>query len=331
VREQLYAQQTENTKLRKTIEVTFKAEVSRLSAEKEQLEEKLRDTQDERARLQTQFNRLVGQPLGTVEKREALELSRQMRINELEQQLEESDKTRTEAQDHLFKAEEKLLDLKFEKETFDLQYARLQKRIQDLEQMKHSSAQLSAVIKGQQEADLKEISEAVGSTSTDKKKSKESNRLRPQGKSTAELEMLVESLKRVVEKLKTENEALKKENSKSAGQKDKVTSEKALRQKINNLEQLVHSLEMKEVNLDERDSTIKKLIGANKQLREDLGREVDRYILLEEKYRETAAKYDTVSKSNKRNEELVFGMTTGGNMTRYQGFLSDNTHTGSQQ
>lgn len=326
LREQLFAEQGENTKLRKTIEVTFKAEVSRLSAEKDQLEEKLRDTQDERARLQTQFNRLVGQPLGAIEKREALELSRQMRISDLERELEESEKARAEAQDSLFKADEKLLDLKFEKETFDLQYARLQKRIQELEQHKHSSAQRSATIRGEQEADLREIEEAAGTAAgSGKKKAKETVRLRAQGKSTGELEMLVESLKRVVEKLKIENEALKKENNRTVGQKDKVASEKAMKQKINNLEQLVHSLEMKEVNLDERDSTIKKLIQANKQLREDLSREVDRYILLEDKYKETAMKLETVAKNNKRNEELVFGMTTGGNMSRYQGFLSDNS------
>ena len=139
----------------------------------------------------------------------------------------------------------------------------------------------------------------------------------------ADLEMLVESLKRVVEKLKTENEALKKENSRSAGAKDKEASEKALRQKVNNLEQLVHSYEMKEVNLEERERTIKKLIEANKQLREDLGREVDRYILLEDRYKEVLLKLESISKENKRNEELVFGMTTGGNMDRYSGFLAD--------
>jgi hypothetical protein len=62
-------------------------------------------------------------------------------------------------------------------------------------------------------------------------------RLRTAGsKSVAELEMLVESLKRVIEKLRTECEALKAENAKSAGQTGKVVSEKALRQKISNLE-----------------------------------------------------------------------------------------------
>ena len=50
-------------------------------------------------------------------------------------------------QEQLFQAEEKNLDLKFEKETFDLQYARLQKRITDLEQYKLQSSQISANLK----------------------------------------------------------------------------------------------------------------------------------------------------------------------------------------
>lgn len=171
---------------------------------------------------------------------------------------------------------------------------------------------------------MKTIEELAGLSSQDNKKKKESVRLRAQGgKSVAELEMLVESLKRVIEKQKIECEALRRESSKGAGQKDKVVSEKALRQKINNLEQLVHSHEMKEVNVDEKDRTIKKLIEANKQLREDLTREVDRYTLIEGKYRDMLSKYNIVAKENAKNEELVFGMSTGGNMHRYSGFLAD--------
>lgn len=261
--------------------------------------------------------------MGPVDKREELELSRQMRINQLERELEECQNQKTEVQDNLFKAEEKLLDLKFEKETFDLQFSRLQKRIQELERHQQLSSKFSATLKAEHDEDVREIEEATGLAETGKTKKKETVRLRQQGKSTAELEMLVESLKRVVEKLKTENEALKKENSKSAGQSDKVASEKALRQKIHNLEQLVHSLEMKEINLEERDDTIKKLIMANKQLREDLGREVDRYILLEEKYRDCLLKLETVGKSNKKNEKMMFELATGSNMSRFQGFLGD--------
>lgn len=48
----------------------------------------------------------------------------------------------------------------------------------------------------------------------------------------------------------------------------------------------MHSYEMKELNLDERARTIKKLIEANEQLRGDLSRESDRYVLLENKYKD---------------------------------------------
>ena len=48
-----------------------------------------------------------------------------MRIGELEQALEETERAKAEQQEQLFKAEETVLDLRFEKETYDLQYARL--------------------------------------------------------------------------------------------------------------------------------------------------------------------------------------------------------------
>ena len=47
--------------------------------------------------------------------------------------MEEWESKFTELQEQHFKEQERNLDLKFEKETFDLQYARLQKRITDLE------------------------------------------------------------------------------------------------------------------------------------------------------------------------------------------------------
>lgn len=80
---------------------------------------------------------------------------------------------------------------------------------------------------------------------------------------------------------------------------------------------------MKDVNLDERERTIKKLIDANKQLRSDLAREIDRYTLLEDKYKQIVVRLNEVSKENARNEELVFGMSTGGNMSKYYEYLAD--------
>lgn len=65
---------------------------------------------------------------------------KQKRIEELEADLADCEERAVTLQENLFKADEKLLDLKFEKETFDLQYARLQKRITDLEEYKLSAA-----------------------------------------------------------------------------------------------------------------------------------------------------------------------------------------------
>ena len=49
------------------------------------------------------------------------------------------------------------MDLKFEKETFDLQYARLQKRITDLEMYKMQSSSISAAMKSKHEEELARI------------------------------------------------------------------------------------------------------------------------------------------------------------------------------
>lgn len=114
----------------------------------------------------------------------------------------------------------------------------------------------------------------------------------------AELELLVESLKRVIEKLKVENEHLKKENAKYSGVGEKQNVEKSLRTKINNLETIIQSHEMKDVNLDEQKRTIKKLIDANKQLRSDLEKEVDRYTALENKYRDVLRRFESLNKSS---------------------------------
>ena len=78
---------------------------------------------------------------------------------------------------------------------------------------------------------------------------------------------------------------------------------------------------MKDVNLDGQKQTIKKLIDANKQLRFDLERETDRYTLLENKYRDVLARFNSLDKENARNEEMIFGMTTGTNIRRHQNYM----------
>jgi len=80
---------------------------------------------------------------------------------------------------------------------------------------------------------------------------------------------------------------------------------------------------MKEVNMDEQERTMKKLIMANKQLREDLSREIERYNLLEDKFRDLLVKYNLTQKENEKNQRLVFTLGTGANMQRYNNFLDE--------
>ena len=58
-------------------------------------------------------------------------------------------------------------------------------------------------------------------------------------------------------------------------------------------------------------------------MREDFSREVDRYTILEAKYKEVLYRFTTVAKENAKNEEIVFGMTTGSNIARFQDYLAD--------
>ena len=96
-----------------------------------------------------------------------------------------------------------------------------------------------------------------------------------------------------------------------------------LRCKVEALEQALHSSEMKEVNMDEQERTMKKLIFANKQLREDLSREIERYNLLEDKFRDLLVKYNLTAKENEKNQKLVFTLGTGANLPRYDNFLDE--------
>jgi len=137
----------------------LRSELGRVTAEKEHLEDRLKNATEKLKNKTHELQMVIGFPMDTVGKREEQEESRAKRIEELEVDLAESEERANTLQEQLFKADEKLLDLKFEKETFDLQYARLQKRITDLEQYKLQSNQLSAVLKNQREEELATIRE----------------------------------------------------------------------------------------------------------------------------------------------------------------------------
>jgi DNA repair exonuclease SbcCD ATPase subunit len=86
------------------------------------------------------MQQLVGRPMDPLTQREEREDQKSKQIDSLANENVELNLEVKELTDKLFRTEERLLDLKFEKETFDLQYARLQKRITDLENYKLQSS-----------------------------------------------------------------------------------------------------------------------------------------------------------------------------------------------
>ena len=71
-----------------------------------------------------------------------------------------------------------------------------------------------------------------------------------------------------------------------------------------------------------QDLTIKKLIFANRQLREDLSREIERYNLLEKEYKNKLVETNILKRENSTNKNLVFNAATGANMNNYDKFLA---------
>ena len=121
------------------------------------MENKLKVANDKVRNKTNEFNTLVGKPMDELIRREEREEGRYKAIEILSTENEQLEKSNSEIRDALFKSEERALDLKFEKETFDLQYARLQKRISDLEHYKLQSSQLSAVMKNKYDREIAEI------------------------------------------------------------------------------------------------------------------------------------------------------------------------------
>lgn len=88
----------------------------------EKLTERNRNLGDDVRRLEQQIGRLLGKAdhMDPIERREEGELWRQKKIDDLEAELNAHQERENDLEEQLFKVERVLLDLKFQKETFDL-------------------------------------------------------------------------------------------------------------------------------------------------------------------------------------------------------------------
>ncbi len=139
-----------------------------------------------------------------------------------------------------------------------------------------ASAQFSAQLKQKEDADKTRIEDHAktlyGTDASQKKR--EENRLRNRSsKSAAEMEITIESLKRVIQKLQAENEAIKVKEVQATRKMEKLSNQKIMKQENDQLKQALHSHEMKELNFDEKDMTIRKLVEQNRSLQNDLEKE----------------------------------------------------------
>ena len=60
------------------------------------------------------------------------------------------------------------------------------------------------------------------------------------------------------------------------------------------------------MNVGEKDRTIRKLIQANRQLNEDLEKELERFTLMENRYKELLVKFNVSAKENAKFSEMMF-------------------------
>jgi len=239
--------------------------MKRLQSERDHFEEERQRYKEESKRLDQQLKRAHG--LDPSQEKEEAQMFRDMRISDLESLLDEHEKEEQKLKDQLLRTEEKVLDLKFEKETFDLQKQRLEKRIIDLENYRLSSQHQSALQRQEQEQKKEDIADIVDAKGGKEKAKEEAVRLRKKPtKSVVELESLVDALQKLVDKLQTENKKLKGDLQEQEARTDKLKNQRELQAKISNLEDALHGHEMKELNFDEKERNLKKMEKANRGL-----------------------------------------------------------------
>lgn len=171
------------------------------------------------------------------------------------------------------------------------------------------SSSLSAELKNQREQEIKRIEEDSGKLSKEHlvRDQKCNVKIKPKKFKTAqELELVVESLRRVIEKQIVEMDQLKDKNARLGTLVEKKSNEPAMLLRISDLETELETFLKQETNQEDFQKTIKKMVQANKFLREDLDTETQRYRMLEDKYAKLLVEYKLAQKEYQKNEKLIF-------------------------
>jgi chromosome segregation ATPase len=123
--DKLFHLQEQNHELKKALQVDLKAQVSNQTLKNEALEEEIKRLKEKLREKDHQLNSLLGRPGGPdkmddISRREEAIHSRQIRIDELEDDIKLMEEKNDEISEALEQEREKVLELRFEKESHDL-------------------------------------------------------------------------------------------------------------------------------------------------------------------------------------------------------------------
>eukprot|EP01112_Ceratiomyxa_fruticulosa_P019717 TRINITY_DN6516_c0_g2_i1.p1 TRINITY_DN6516_c0_g2~~TRINITY_DN6516_c0_g2_i1.p1 ORF type:complete len:786 (-),score=230.56 TRINITY_DN6516_c0_g2_i1:74-2431(-) len=164
----------------------------------------------------------------------AEDLNPGLRIKDLGNQVLALQKIQQEHDAQLLEKNNQILELRFEKETLNLQSTRMMGRVADLEAL--LALLHKPVDKFGLDSVLKKPSNALAMAASKSGAPSKSGKTPSIPRDIAELQQVTEALKRVIEKLRTENEILKKNAFSNVKYMEIVKENKSLRMQIQELE-----------------------------------------------------------------------------------------------
>lgn len=298
-----------NEDLEKAVLLEAKAKNSKLENEIKDMLKRLSSLKSENLSLQNQIDKLASSLTQSDINKEA-EHAKQMNIRGYEARIQDLEQCERDLREELLKAEHQNLEMKFDNNNSNSKVSKLKDKIYELENYIHIYTQLppSMISKANANKDLdieKELMQKPGASK------------RP----AAELERVIEGLKRVINTQKSELENLKKKESRYKAAQEKVSTNKLLKDEISNLESEIKAFEVKDKKVEELEIKSQKLSEANKHLVNDIRNEQKRYEFLESKYKELLIKYNITSKDLEKKQDSLFTMSTGANKGTYEDYL----------
>ena len=122
-----------NYELQKKVDIELKPLIEKYKIDCEKLKSDIKFLKLENLRLQSQIEKLLRKPMDGVEKQHELDNIKDTKISEQDKKIQELLKQIKQLEEKGFKLEQQKLELLFEKENFDLERARMERRIKDLE------------------------------------------------------------------------------------------------------------------------------------------------------------------------------------------------------